>query len=368
MGERTRMNRYRIVWLILLAVGVALMSGCAKVETHVYVQPQGDTEMAFAFRLPGALAAMLTGALEGAPPPPQEGQLPPGIDFSERDEGAEHVWELRMSGPMNPSHLMCRVSMADRLLTTSYDLAIDPRNANPFGALGEEGGKSPAGLAIAALGIEGVTGADADSPKEMGEVLEGLKERFGGTMPAAGEMDVGKLMEQIQPALYAHLPGCLTETNGERVDDTTARWAFTPESLMGGPKRLTASSELPEMAMIGDLVTRLNAHHGTDVTPEKMAEIVQRGLVPNPVVEDRGEAVVDSHLYGELVIAVTGLEAAVGSEKAEAVLRALDLLQPEPSLARATRAAKRLPRLREREDAANLTADEIAAILSDEAE
>jgi hypothetical protein len=160
----------------------------------------------------------------------------------------------------------------------------------------------------------------------------------------------------------------LTETNGERVDVSTARWTFGPEAFIEGPKRFTAASELAEMPMIEDIVKRLNTHHGTDVSPEAMAEIVQRSLVPNPVVEDRSQAAVDLHLYGELVTAVTGLEAAVGPEKAEAVMRALDLLQAEPSLARATRAAKRLPQLRERADLDDLTAEQIANILSEEME
>jgi hypothetical protein len=137
---------------------------------------------------------------------------------------------------------------------------------------------------------------------------------------------------------------------------------------MKGPQRFTAVSELPEVSMIEDIVARLNAHHGTDVTPDTMANIVQRGLVPNPVVEDREKATVDLHLYGELVIAATRLEGVVGPEKAEAVMRALELLQPEPSLARATRAAKRLPELQERADLAGLSVEEIAGILSAEAE
>ncbi len=368
MREQPQVARNRALWLMLPLLGLLLTAGCAKVETHVYLQPTGDTDTGFAFRLPTPLAAMLTGFLQGAQPAPEQGQLPPGVEFSERDEGFEHVWELRMSGPMNPSRLMCQASKVQKLLSTTYELAIDPRNANPLGSFGEERNGSPADLMIAALGVEGLGGEEAKSPEDLKETLEGLKGQFGGMMPAVGEFDIGELMQRIQPTLYAHLPGRLTETNGERVDDSTARWSFTPQTLIEGPKRFTAASELPETPMIEDIVTRLNTYHGTDVTPEQMAEIVQRRLVPNPVVEDRSKAVVDLHLYGELITAATGLEAAVGPEKAEAVMRALELLQAEPSLARATRAAKRLPQLRERADLADLTAEEIARILSEGAE
>lgn len=370
MATQSRTAQNRIMWLMLPVLGLALTAGCAKVETHVYLQPAGDTDMAFAFRLPAPLASMLTGFLQGAKPAPEQGQLPPGVEFSERDEGFEHVWELRMSGPMDPSRAMCQASKVEKLLSTAYELTIDPREANPLGSFGEERNGSPTGLMIAALGVEGLGDGDEEgkSPDDLNKALEGLTDQFGGMMPAMGEFDLGKLLEQIQPALYAHLPGRLSETNGERVDESTARWLFSPQTLIEGPKRFTAASELAEMRMVEDVVTRLNTYHGTDVTPEQMAGIVQRGLVPNPAVEDRSQAVVDLHLYGELVGAVTALDAAVGPEKAEAVMRALELVQAEPSLARATRAAKRLPQLRARGDAADLTAEEIARILSDGAE
>jgi len=364
--DRAKLVRNRILWLVFIAAGLVLEAGCAKMETHVYVLPQADTEMGLAFRLPAPLAAMLAGATGGQKP--AEGQLPPGVVFTERDEGLEHVWELRLSGPMNPSRAVCQLSKADRLLSTTYDLAVDPRIANPFGSFGEAPGNSPASMAFAALGIEGLEQTEAKPPEDLKGALEGLEGPLGGMLPAMGDLDLGQLMAQVQLALYAHLPGRLTGTNGEQADDSTARWVFTPETLMEGPRRFTAVSELPELSMIEDIVTRLNAHHGTDVTPDKMASIVQRGLVPNPVVEDRETATVDLHLYGELVIAATGLEGVVGPEKAEAVMRALELLQPEPSLARATRAAKRLPELQECEDLADLSVEEIAGILSAEAE
>ncbi len=308
--------RSRISWLALIAAGLTLGAGCAKMETHVYVLPQADTEMAFTFRLPAPLAAMLAGAMGGQKP--AEGPLPPGVAFTERDEGLEHVWELRLSGPMNPSQAVCQLSKADRLLSTTYDLVIDPRIADPFGSFGEAQGNSPASMAFTALGIEGPAETEAKPPGDLKEALEGLEGQFGGMLPAMGDLDVGQLMAQVQPALYAHMPGRLTETNGEQADDSTARWVFTPETLMEGPRRFTAVSELPEVSMIEDIVARLNAHHGTDVTPDTMANIVQRGLVPNPVVEDREKATVDLHLYGELVIVATRLEGVVGPEKAEA--------------------------------------------------
>jgi hypothetical protein len=195
------------------------------------------------------------------------------------------------------------------------------------------------------------------------EQLKQLRDMLGGLGLAQPEnLAPNALARELQPALYAHLPGRLTDTNGERVDDSTARWRFDPATPPRRP--LTACSALPDRETVEGLAQRLSSHLGCEVEPRKLEDLVWRGLLPSPVVEERRQALLEVNLYGALFMLANGLDEIIGPEKTDAVVKALGLTGDDPSLWVAMRAAKRLPRLRELAQPADLSVEELARLLS----
>jgi hypothetical protein len=111
--------------------------------------------------------------------------------------------------------------------------------------------------------------------------------------------------------------------------------------------------------MVAHLAERLTLHLGQEVAPELVADLVTRGLLPDPEVEDRSKAVLDLSVYGTLLTLAAGLDELIGAEKTDAVIEALGLIGEEPSLAEATKAAKRVPALAEVSEVRELSTEEL---------
>ncbi len=177
------------------------------------------------------------------------------------------------------------------------------------------------------------------------------------------------MAKQIQMSIIVHMPGRLTDSNGEQIDESSAKWGLDIEALSSGAElpAIKAASEGAIPAIMEELSATLGAHHHVDVSPEALGDIVMRGVLPNPEVslDEQGEIPIDTHLYGELVTVVMGLDEAVGSESTSDVLGALSLLDDEPSLSRATKAAKRVPKLKT-QDLTDLSVEDIAGLLTGE--
>ncbi len=347
---------------VLLPCVAMALCGCAKLESHLTVHPDSSTDMALQMRVPVPLSTILQQALgrQGMP------ELPtlPGVRVTDRDEGLEHVWELSLSGAALTTMGVCTVESEQRALSTRYSLTLDPQRANPLAAVGLlPGGIRPASGKVTGREWRVANGAPAQSLGDLAEQLKQLRDMLGSLGLAQPQnFTPNALTRELQPALYAHLPGRLTDTNGERVDDSTARWRFDPARLRGGP--LTACSALPDRETVEGLAQRLSSHLGCEVEPQKLEDLVWRGLLPNPVVEERKQASLEVNLYGALFMLANGLDETIGPEKTDAVVKALGLTGDDPSLWLAMRAAKRLPRLRELAHPADLSVEELTRLLS----
>jgi hypothetical protein len=260
------------------------------------------------------------------------------------------------------------VKMETRALSTRYALTIDPQQASPLTSMKllYEPNGSRVSPRLASLDPQSVREMEAQLPEGLQEQLKGL----GGLLGGGGleglkldNLDPQALLQEMQPALVVHMPGRLVATNGEQVDEWTARWRLDPAKLMEGPPKMTVCSELPDPATVAGLAQRLGSHLDREADPTALSELVYRGLVPNPVVEERHPERLDVGIYGALFSLATGLDEVIGPDKCGEVMRALGLVQDEPELWVAMRAAKRLPQLRETAGPAEMSVQDLAKLL-----
>jgi len=333
--------------LCLLALATAVgMTGCVKVEQHVTVRPDAKTDAAFALRLPALMGAMVDGLLNqqtgGA-----TASLPPGLEIGQREENGELVLEVKLPAELLPPPMrsLYKVTTSDRLLTRSYRLSIDPKAMTPsellrMGQALELPRDDRPTVRLTQFSLPGLGDLDLQSPEGLQKALGTLGDLLGG--PGANGQG---LLEQVELATYVHMPGRLTRTTGLRVDDRTAKWIMEPKragevvTFAGDP--LTAESEAGSSPRIDDLARRLS------LSVDDLVGLASRRLIPNPEVGEGEEPIVDADLYGQLATLALGLDATVGPGSTPVVMDRLGLLVDQPSLAAATKAAKRLPRLRE---------------------
>jgi len=357
--------------LLSLTVLIVLVvaPGCMKAEQHLYVQPDGGADLGFALRMPPPLGPMLSGMIQGQMPEAKD--LPAGADFKVTQEGLDTVLAIRLPGDAIPKHdEIFGVKRDTRLLSSTYRLDLDPNKLREMGEALKLSAEAPADPSSARFVQFGGGMPDLG---DMGGMMEGLGDLLGGVlgggegMPSIPGMDMAEMLTQVEMAIFVHMPGRLTETNGEQVDESTAKWTLDLEALSAGDElpSVKASSEGAIPSTMLDLSKRLNEYHGLDVSPEALGDIVMRGLLPNPEVDanDQGKTPIDTHLIGELVTLTVGLDGTVGSESTSDVMDALGLLTDDPSLSSATKAAKRIPKLRER-DLTNLGVKDIARLLT----
>jgi hypothetical protein len=213
----------------------------------------------------------------------------------------------------------------------------------------------------AQFSLPGLGGLDLQSPEGLQKALGMLGDFLGGQ--SQGGPDPQALLSQVEFATYVHMPGRLTRTSGERVDAGTAKWIMEPKqtgeviSFAGDP--LTAESEAGNSPRIDDLARRL------EVSADGLADLAARRLIPNPEVGEGEEPIVDSDLYGQLAALAMGLDAMVGAQSTPVVMDRLGLLVDQPSLSAATKAAKRLPRLREQAAPDELPLDAVVRVLAE---
>ncbi|MBM3472985.1 MAG: hypothetical protein FJX75_06960 [Armatimonadetes bacterium] len=358
----------RAVGLAILVGSVAL-SGCVKVEHHVTVRPDAKANTGFVLRLPatmGMIGQMLSQQLPG----PQAG-LPEGLEFGKREENGETVLEVKIPAELLPPPMasLYKVTTHERLLTKRYELSIDPKALSPsellrMGQALQVPSSGPA-VSFTQLNLGGLGGLDLQSPEGLQKALGMLGDLFGGQAP--GGLNMQSMLSQVQMSTHVHMPGRLMRTNGERVDASTAKWLMEPkqtgEVITFAGEALTAESEAGG-ARTDDLVRRLTEGHGLQVTADGVLDLALRKLVPNPEVDAEDKPVVDADLYSELVTLATGLDATVGAERTPIVMDRLGLLVDQPSLSAATRAAKRLPRLREQPAPGELSVDAMVEALT----
>jgi len=359
-----KLHRTRGVLVLgLLSLVVAVVSGCAKLELHATVKPDASTDMAVQARVAMPLAFLINQAI-GARGLGGQSMLP-NLKTTERDEGVDHVWELSLPGALLSTTGLCEVTAEQRALSTRYCLIIDPQRLNPLAsAMTEQPGIRPASAVLSGREWRVAPALETQLPGDLTDKLGQLKDMLGALGILKPEsMTFEGLMKELQPAFYAHMPGRLVETNGEQVDEWTARWQFDPASLEQGLAALTACSGLPDAKTLDGLARRLGSHLQREVDPVVLTELVFRRLLPDPVVEVRNQAQLDVHLYGTMFALVTGLDEVVGPEKTDAVVKALGLTGDEPDLWLATRAAKRLPEVRESEHPAEMSVEDLARLL-----
>ena len=351
------------VVLGLACLTVAVVSGCARLELHATVKPDASTDMAVQARVAMPLAFLINQAMGARGLGGQS--ILPDLKVTERDEGVDHVWELSLPGTVLTTTGLCQVTAEQRALGTHYCLVIDPQRLNPLAsAMTEQPGVRPASAVLSGREWQVAPALETQLPGDLADKLGQLKDMLGALGILKPEnMSPEGLMKELQPAFYAHMPGRLIETNGERVDEWTARWQFDPASLGQGLAAMTARSELPDAKTLEGLAGRLGAHLQREVDPVALTELVFRRLLPDPVVEVRNQAQLDVHIYGTMFTLVSGLDEIVGPEKSDAVVKALGLTGDEPDLWLATRAAKRLPELRESERPAEMSVEDLARLL-----
>jgi hypothetical protein len=134
-------------------------------------------------------------------------------------------------------------------------------------------------------------------------------------------------------------------------------------TLAGGP--MTAESEAGNSPTINELTRRLAEGHGLSVSADDLVGLAIRRLIPNPEVSGDEKPVLDVDLYSELVSLAMGLDQLVGPERTPVVMDRLGLLVDQPGLAAATKAAKRLPRLREQPAPRELALDVAVQLLTE---
>ena len=359
----------RVVCLLAL-VAVVGLCGCVKVEQHVTVRPDAKADAGFALRLPAAMGAMV-GQLVGQPSGSSaSANLPPGLELGQRDEGGETVLEVKLPAELLPPPMksLYRVTTRERLLTKTYRLSIDPKAMNPrelirMGQALQTPRATRPTIMPAQFSLPGLGGLDLTSPEGLQEALGML----GGLLGGQGG-DVQGLLGQIEIATYVHMPGRLARTNGEQVDASTAKWAMEPKqtgeiiTFAGDP--LAAESEAGNSPRIDELARRLTEGHGLTVSTEDLLGLAARRLIPNPEVGQDEQPLVDADLYGQLAALAMGLDQTVGPQGTTAVMDRLGLLVDQPSLAQATKAAKRVPRLREHTAPAELPLDAVVEVLT----
>jgi len=358
----------RALGLVVLVASVAL-SGCVKVEHHVTVRPDAKANTGFVLRLPasmGMIGQMLSQQLPG----PQAG-MPEGLEFGKREDDGETVLEVKIPAELLPPPMasLYKVTTSDRLLTRHYDLSIDPKALSPsellrMGQALPEPGTGPA-VSFTQLNLGGLGGLDLQSPEGLQKALGMLGDLFGGQAP--GGLNLQSMLSQVEMSTYVHMPGRLISTSGERVDASTAKWLMEPrttgEVITFAGDALTAESEGGNGRM-DDLARRLTEGHGLQVSGDALVDLALRKLLPNPEVPADDKPVLDADLYSELVTLAMGLDVTVGAERTPIVMDRLGLLVDQPSLSAATKAAKRLPRLREQPSPAELSVDEMVEALT----
>jgi hypothetical protein len=358
----------RALGLVVLAASVAL-SGCVKVEHHVTVRPDAKANAGFVLRLPATMG-MIDQMLSQQLPGPQAG-LPEGLEFGKREENGETLLEVKIPAELLPPPMasLYKVDTRDRLLTRQYRLSIDPKALSPSELLrmGQALQAPSAGPAVSftQLNLGGLGGLDLQSPEGLQKALGMLGDLFGGQV--AGGPNPQALLSQVEMSTYVHMPGRLMRANGARVDDSTAKWLMEPkqtgEVVTFAGDALTAESRVGNGRM-DDLVRQLTEGHGLQIAGEALLDLTLRKLIPDPEVAADEKPVVDADLYSELVTLATGLDATVGPERTPIVMDRLGLLVDQPSLSGATRAAKRLPRLREQPSPAELSVDAMVEALT----
>ena len=357
--------------LVVLVAAVAL-SGCVKVEHHVTVRPDAKTNAGFAVRLPASMGMMLGQMLDQQLSGAKAG-MPEGLGLEKREENGETVLEVKIPAELLPPPMksLYKVATRDRLLTRRYRLSIDPKALSPRELLrmGQalQAPDAPGPMVRPAqLNLGPLGGLDLQSPEGLQKALGMLGDLFGGQ--AQGGFDPQAVLAQVEMSTYVHMPGRLVRTNGEKVDDSTAKWIMEPkrtgEIITFAGDALTAESEAGAGARMDDLVRRLTEGHGLQVSADGLADLALRKLIPNPEVGADEKPVVDADLYSELVSLATGLDATMGLERTPIVMDRLGLLVDQPSLSAATRAAKRLPRLREKAAPAELSLDSVVEALT----
>jgi len=365
---------YRTLAGPLLALLLTTMTGCVSIEQHIWVTPEAQAEMGIALRLGPPIGGMLGGLA---------GNLPPGVPVEIHQDGMETVMQVRSPGPLPvPPGDVLSIDRATRLLSSSYSIELDAAKVQAMGEQFREQ-MGPGMRMPEPPPVEAEAGADAakagtiefaqfEGMPDLGgldleAILEGLGGLFGGQMPNMEGMNPQAMLKGLVPSLVVHMPGRITATNGEQIDESSARWVFDIEALAGGQPipPMTAESEWPVESVMVELAARLAEHHEVHVPPEVVSDIVSRGLLPNPEVapEDQGLGTLDTHLYGELVTVIVALDETVGSESTPDILDSLGLLGDDASLAAATQAAKRIPALREHDTLTDLTVEDIAGIL-----
>ena len=326
------MRKKQIVRMLLsltVLVVLAVAPGCMKAEQHLYVQPDGGADLGFGLRMPPPLGPMLSGMMQGQMPEAED--MPPGADIKVTQEGLDTVVAIRLPGDAIPKHdEIFGIQRDTRLLSSTYRIDLDPNKLREMGEALKLSAEAPT-EPNAARFIQ--FGGGIPDLGDMGGMMEGLGDLLGGVlgggegMPSIPGMDMTEMLAQVEMAIFVHMPGRLIETNGEQVDESTAKWALDLKALSAGDElpSVEASSEGAIPSIMLDLSTRLNEHHGLDVSPEALGDIVMRGLLPNPEVEagDQGKTPVDTHLIGELVTVAVGLDEAVGSESTPDVMAAL---------------------------------------------
>ena len=349
--------------MAIVLLGAA--SGCVKVEQHVTVRPDAKTDAAFALRLPAALA-FAAGQLLDQQLGDATASLPPGLEIGKRQEDGDAVLHVKLPSELLPPPMksLYRVTTRERLLTRTYRLTIDPKAMNPRELLRMSQTLAPPRdgrptIMPAQFSIPGLGGLDLGS-------LEGLQDALGRLGTLVGGQD--GLLEQVEVATYVHMPGRLTKTSGERIDDSTAKWIMEPKTageivtFAGDP--LTAESEGGNSPRIDELARRLTEGHGVKASSADLADLAARRLVPNPEVGEGEAPVVDADLYAQLAALALGLDATVGAARTPLAMDRLGLLVEQPSLAAATKAAKRLPRLREHAAPAELPVEAVVEALT----
>jgi hypothetical protein len=360
----------RIAGLTFLAT-LVLASGCVRIEQHVRVRPDAKADTGFALRLPLPMGAMvgqmLDQQLAGV-----KADLPEGLSFDKREENGETVLELRVPAELVPPPMasLYKVTTRDRLLTRTYSLSIDPKALNPreflrFGQAPQTPRAPSPAVIPAQLDLGSIPGLE--SPEGLQGLLQGLGGLLGGQ--GGGGLDPQALLAQVEMATYVHMPGRLLSTNGERVDTCTAKWLMEPKqpgevvTFAGGA--MTAESEAGNSPTIDELARRLTEGHGLSVSADDLVGLAARRLIPNPEVSGDEKPLLDVDLYSELVSLAVGLDQLVGPERTPVVMDRLGLLVDQPGLAAATKAAKRLPRLREQPAPRELAVDVAVQLLTE---